>query len=130
MSFLFLLPFSSNETTMGFVQSNLPEKMLGIQGQILEVTGYCLFSDSILFLCFDFLKVIFVLFWFSGWIPEIERHKMVEDPYVFLEYNDTLTSYRRNSSSRWPSCFESAVAAGRSLCRWFRCRETSWTNNG
>ncbi|CAF1696361.1 unnamed protein product [Brassica napus] len=79
---------------MGFVQSNLPEKMLGIQGQILKVT-------------------------------EIERHKMVEDPYVFLEYNDTLTSYRRNSSSRWPSCFESAVAAGRSLRRWFRCRETS-----
>ncbi|KAL0762010.1 hypothetical protein Bca101_078160 [Brassica carinata] len=61
----------------------------------------------------------------SGWIPEIERHKMVEVPYVFLEYNDTLTSYRRNSSSRWPSCFESAVAAGRSLRRWFRCRETS-----
>lgn len=64
--------------------------------QILEVAGYCLFSDSILFLSFNFLKVIFVLFWFSGWIPEIERHKMVEDPYVFLEYNDTLCDRTRH----------------------------------
>ncbi|KAF2569756.1 hypothetical protein F2Q70_00027941 [Brassica cretica] len=48
---------------------------------------------------------------------------MVEDPYVFLEYNDTLTSYRRNSTSRWSSCSESAVAAGQSLRRRFRCKE-------
>ncbi|CAN6841923.1 unnamed protein product [Brassica oleracea] len=32
MSFLFLLPFSSNENTMGFVQSNLPDpRVVGFQ---------------------------------------------------------------------------------------------------
>ncbi|CAN7049438.1 unnamed protein product, partial [Brassica rapa subsp. trilocularis] len=46
-----------------------------------------------------------------------------QDLYVFLEYNETLTSYRRNSSSWWSSCSESAVAAGQSLRRRFSCRE-------
>ncbi|CAF2099839.1 hypothetical protein YC2023_067167 [Brassica napus] len=99
MSSLFILSFSSNETTNGFVQYNLPEKMSGIQGHILEVTvvGFQKLKDT-------------------KWLSR-------QDLYVFLEYNETLTSYRRNSSSWWSSCSESAVAAGQSLRRRFRCRE-------
>ncbi|WZY83831.1 hypothetical protein YC2023_030215 [Brassica napus] len=89
MSSLFILSFSSNETTKGFVQYNLPEKM--------SVVGFQKLKDT-------------------KWLSR-------QDLYVFLEYNETLTSYRRNSSSWWSSCSESAVAAGQSLRRRFRCRE-------
>ena len=125
MSSLFILSFSSNETTKGFVQYNLPEKMSGIQGHILEVTGYCLFPIQFYSPISIFRKLILCSFDSVVGFQKLKDTKWLsrQDLYVFLEYNETLTSYRRNSSSWWSSCSESAVAAGQSLRRRFRCRE-------